>query len=313
MFSMVFIKPIQFQYLTLVATESNVSIQLIKNETDKSIDLTGIQYKTNTDDNFINYLPEQNISLNNPDDYVQFRNINSTLSLDINNFAQFVITGNGKVKAVGNIASLITFDRYTPYCFYSLFKDCTRLTTAPYLSSTELSEGCYYRLFYGCTSLSLIPELPAERLYTSCYRSMFDGCTSLQVMPKIFATNLRGATNCCNSMFARCTSLTETYPLLAESIGTASYYAMFNGCTSLVKAPEIMATSISAGQGVQAMFQNCTSLNEIKVHFTAWNATGFTNWVRNVAESGTFICPSALSDERGESRIPVNWTFNEIK
>lgn len=57
------------------------------------------------------------------------------------------------------------------------------------------------------------------------------------------------------------------------------------------------------------MFQNCTSLNSIEVAFTAWTPTGATsNWLNNVAASGTFTCPSTLPDERGVNNIPDGWT-----
>lgn len=57
------------------------------------------------------------------------------------------------------------------------------------------------------------------------------------------------------------------------------------------------------------MFSGCSSLASIDVSFTYWspsNAT--TNWVSNVSSSGTFYCPTALSDVYDTSHIPVGWT-----
>lgn len=57
------------------------------------------------------------------------------------------------------------------------------------------------------------------------------------------------------------------------------------------------------------MFSGCSSLASIDVSFTYWspsNAT--TNWVSNVSSSGTFYCPTALSDVYDASHIPVGWT-----
>lgn len=57
------------------------------------------------------------------------------------------------------------------------------------------------------------------------------------------------------------------------------------------------------------MFYGCSSLTSISADFTEWspsNAT--TNWVTNVSSSGTFYCPTALSDVYNTSHIPVGWT-----
>jgi hypothetical protein len=42
------------------------------------------------------------------------------------------------------------------------------------------------------------------------------------------------------------------------------------------------------------MFQNCISLNKIRVHFDAWNNYSFFNWVYGVASEGVFIKPRQL-------------------
>lgn len=44
------------------------------------------------------------------------------------------------------------------------------------------------------------------------------------------------------------------------------------------------------------------------VGFTAWKANATTNWLQNVAASGTFTCPAELPDTRGANNIPVDWT-----
>jgi hypothetical protein len=57
------------------------------------------------------------------------------------------------------------------------------------------------------------------------------------------------------------------------------------------------------------MFYNCNKLNSINVNFSAWNPTNATsNWVYNVATSGTFTCPASLPEEFGTSKIPSGWT-----
>ena len=44
----------------------------------------------------------------------------------------------------------------TDFCYYEMFKGCTRLTQAPELPATTLANCCYNFMFSGCTNLSEI-------------------------------------------------------------------------------------------------------------------------------------------------------------
>ena len=82
---------------------------------------------------------------------------------------------------------------------------------------------------------------------------------------------------------------------------------MFQGCTSLTQAPELPATTL-ASYCYYSMFSGCTSLNIINVSFSAWNPTNATqDWLKNVAPTGNFICPSTLPETYGTSYIPEGW------
>ena len=157
---------------------------------------------------------------------------NNTFSSAPSNYHKFVI--NGLVSASGDITSLRNFD----------------------LAQTTLAVFCYYSMFKGCTGLTSAPELPATTLVNSCYRSMFQGCTGLTSAPELPATTL--------AVFC--------------------YYSMFKGCTHLAL---------------------------IKVNFTAWG-TQTNTWVSNVASTGTFYKPTALTEEYGTSKIPTGWTVVNI-
>ena len=59
------------------------------------------------------------------------------------------------------------------------------------------------------------------------------------------------------------------------------------------------------------MYKNCSSLNEIKVNFSAWGSNSSTGWfdgIYNTSPSGYFICPIGLSIARNKDKIPTNWT-----
>ena len=78
------------------------------------------------------------------------------------------------------------------YEFYRLFYNCKNIKTCKdlVLPATTLASSCYYSMFQNCTSLTSAPELPATTLATQCYTFMFSGCTSLTQAPELPATTL---------------------------------------------------------------------------------------------------------------------------
>ena len=254
-------------------------------------------------------------------------------------YTQIKCSNNHKVG--GNINSLLDYNNYnvaiTPYCFFSLFYEnkyltdanelifsktslashcyqymfygCTSLTTAPELPATTLAYNCYDSMFYGCNSLTTAPELPATTLAPNCYDSMFGSCTSLTTAPTLPATTL--ASNCYEFMFQNCTSLTTAPALPATTLASSCYYSMFYGCNSLTTAPELPAKTLAEGCYYN-LFDNCTSLNNVTVYaddISALDCT--TNWLSNVASSGTFRNLGSVIYPTGASGIPDGWT--EVK
>lgn len=110
-------------------------------------------------------------------------------STDFSNAWLFSGDSSNKLHVYGDLRYLlcnnlgdntITFNIYD-YCFASMFKGCTSLTTPPSLPAKKLVRYGYYSLFRGCTSLNMVPNLPATELAVYCYHSMFDGCKALKV------------------------------------------------------------------------------------------------------------------------------------
>lgn len=131
---------------------------------------------------------------------LSFRNkVSSGVATSIGTF-----TVNKNFNLKGNCMSMLFGDagkdRYTlagyPGAFNELFYNCTTLisVSANFLPATTLSEGCYYSMFKNCTSLTTAPVLPATTLAGSCYRSMFELCSNLISAPELPATTL---TNFC--------------------------------------------------------------------------------------------------------------------
>ena len=100
-------------------------------------------------------------------------------------------------------------------------------------------------------------------------------------MARIPATQYAGW--CCQYMYhyagASLTGGMETVPILATTLGSNSLANMFNNA----------------------------KINRLEVSFTEWTA-GTSNWVAGVPGSGTFVKPSALSEDYGANNIPSGWT-----
>jgi hypothetical protein len=104
------------------------------------------------------------------------------------------------------------------YCYDSMFRDCTKLTTVPsILPATTLSYYCYKNMFYKCNNLTTAPELPATTLDNYCYYGMFCGCIGLTTAPELPATTLPNS--CYSHMFSGCTKL-NYIKMLATNIST---------------------------------------------------------------------------------------------
>ena len=233
----------------------------------------------------------------------------------------------------------------TNYCYKEMFSGCQYLLTAPALPATSLAESCYNRMFAGCGVLTDAPELPATTLAGSCYGSMFSGCNNLINAPELPATTL--SYGCYAYMFEACESLVTAPSLPATTLANRCYKGMFFGCTSLTTPPELPAmtltnncyeemfyacTSLTTSPLLSArtmvlecymnMFAYCSSLNRIVCLATDISASNaLTNWVYQVAESGTFtkhpemtVQPPSSNDwSRGENGIPTRWLIDSAQ
>ena len=245
-------------YLCFTAEEAGSTVAMAVNGTPTKGQ--AFEYSTNGT-NWSEFIPgTTTITLSNVGDKVYFRGDNTTVSETNVNYYKFVMSG--KIAASGNIMSLldktcqsttISKDR----CYYSMFRGCTSLTTAPSLPATTLTSNCYAYMFSGCTSLTTAPSLPATTLKSNCYYNMFYNCTSLTTAPSLPATTL--ADYCYGHMFYFCTSLITAPALPATTLANYCYESMFNRCTSLTTTPALPATTLKSNC-YDRMFASCTSL-----------------------------------------------------
>lgn len=261
----------------------------------------GGTYQTSTDNvTWADYTFGTDIVLNNGEG-VYFRiKTARTASGSTSKYINFRIL-SGIIEAYHNVLSLIhptDFPNITSSTlgslFYKLFEVASSdagLYRAPLLPLTTIGTYSYSRMFYGCTHLTTPPALPATTIADHCYYYMFSGCTSLTEAPNLPATSMTKCTLC--------------------------YAYMFKDCTRLVKAPVIHAISLvgssSSNGGCSYMFQNCTSLSEIRIYATT-NVTSYSlyNWLNGASSSGDFYCVQGVSYPSGTSGKPTNWTRHDI-
>ena len=200
---------------------------------------------------------------------------------------QSIFTTSAYFNVFGNAMSLLYGDDFTgqtvvyKYGLRSLFRNLNVVEAGNFvLPATILGNDCYYNMFLGCRYLSTAPSLPATTLAASCYRGMFASCVSLTTAPALPATTL--ADKC--------------------------YYNMFSSCSNLTVAPDLPAPTL-VSECYRGMFINATNLSSIKclaTDITALNS--ITNWLSNVAASGTYYKPAAVTYPTGASGIPEGWT-----
>jgi len=196
---------------------------------------------------------------------LHFRGKNNT-RITGGNLSYWIIDADAaSVACSGNIETLLDYTKVeagehptmAAICFANLFRDCTALSSAPELPTTNLSDNCYVGMFRGCTGLTVAPALPATTVIGGCYQEMFRGCTSLVQAPELKAKTL--PPSCYKSMFMDCTALKSAPELPATTLGATCYQYMFSNCTSLTKAPTLQAMTMSPGC-YYSMFDSCTSL-----------------------------------------------------
>lgn len=205
-------------------------------------------------------------------------------------------SANGEFYVYGNIMSLINSDKFATATeltendtFSNLFvNNGTFLMNHPenalLLPATTLTEDCYKNMFNGCYALTTAPELPALTMKKNCYWGMFTNCVSLTNVPdELPAQTL--AVGCYGSMFSYCSSL-ETAPLLpATELVNACYFGMFQNCTNL------------------------TSVTCLADNVSADNTSGFTLWMKNVSETGTFYHAKNVEwPDNTWTGVPEGWT-----
>jgi hypothetical protein len=153
----------------------------------------------------------------------------------------------------------------------SMFRDCAVLETIPNLNMKLTSAS---GMFNGCTKLQRI-DTKFDLSACTTITSMFYGCSLLTNVNNIGLDTVTTTCTTTNFMFYNCRNLVTT-PLFTTS-AVINAQQMFFGCQSLMSVPEY---NFASATQADSMFQWCYSLRSMP-DFNFSNATG-TNGVNNM-------------------------------
>jgi len=226
------------------------------------------------------------------------------INVDIGETVQFF----GNIASYGNSFTNITNGTADCYIYGNIM---SLVDEYGYATATELTDDiAFANLFsynshlYNHDTYELV--LPATTLTNYCYQDMFNGCTNLTKAPALPATTL--ASSCYSTMFFGCTNLTTAPELPATTLAERCYYGMFVYCENLTTAPVLPAGTLVEGC-YMVMFAGCTKLNSVTCLATNISATDATSdWLADVAGTGTFTKAGMTSWTSGSNGIPSGWT-----
>ena len=296
-------------YLCFTASQANSMVRLNRVGSPSTISLEySVDKKTWTEYTW-NGNTGATITLANMWDSVWWRGNNDRFSTSDSSY--FIFFVNGKVCVSGNVMSLlkksVKSDTIpTQYCFSHLFYKSNIEIDELKVLATNLTNYCYSYMFSEST-ISKLPLLNETTNYYS-HNRMFSGCRLLIDVSNFVPTGYL-YNYCYQYMFANCDNLKKATNLsLAKKYNDNCLYGMFQNCTSLKTAPALPSTL--GYYWISNIFQNCSSLNSIRVCFTEWHETATYNWLSGVSSTGIFECPSALDcSTRDASHVPAKWTI----
>lgn len=164
--------------------------------------------------------------------------------------------------------------------------------------------SAFIKFFYQNTELVNAKNLVIAMQSNMNFTSLFEGCTNLVYAPELIYSGTSGQNT---SIFKDCVSMTDGPELLLRGLNDSRYNSnMFQNCSAL--------TSIKVhftGGTSNVIFDGCSSLNYIDASDYIGNGStqiSLSNWTRGVAATGTFIAAAGSKWATGVNGIPTGWT-----
>jgi hypothetical protein len=185
--------------------------------------------------------------------------------------------------------------------------------------SYEITGGTFHfaQLFSGDTNLISAENLiiRSSTLFTSSFNGTFRGCINLQKAPDLSAPTVLGNESY-SSMFQNCYSLSQPPAVLsATTAQLTTYRRMFfmeNGSTAMTTSPLMICNFGNETELTSKcqIFSGNKNLSTVRCFWTNNSGTfnNLTEWMKNVASTGTFYKRSTQSFAEGINGIPTGWT-----
>ena len=281
--------------------------------------------------------------------YLKGDNVNG-FAVDSSNYFKFSSTGN--VNADGDMMSIINkngSNTVPAYAFCNLFNSMNTLKKAPAINATTYGSYCCRTTFNGCRNLTDIsnfkivnPSFSDNSAYQffgtflgcwglttvdvfngstvvcsaeSTYNQMFAYCQAMITPPEFTISNTsQGAFI---GMFQNCTSLTQISNIHfnATTLSGGTFMNTFQNCTSLTTGLDIRSATSIGNNAMTNMYGGSTSLNIAYAPTVTWNTAKSTNWLNNVASSGTLYADASISSTIPTNSVdgcPTGWTVQNI-
>ena len=204
--------------------------------------------------------------------------------------------GSQNYEVEGNLASLLYSDGISREItggtchFAQLFSGDTHLISAENLqiSSTKLYDNSFNGTFRACTNLQKAPDLSVPTvLGNETYSSMFQNCYSLSQPPAVLSAT---------------TAQLTTYRRM---------FFMENGSTAMTTSPLMICNFGNETELTSKcqIFSGNNNLSTVRCFWTNNSGTfkNLTEWMKNVASTGTFYKRSTQSFQNGANGIPTGW------
>ena len=133
---------------------------------------------------------------------------------------------------------------------YSMFNDCSNLTTIPQLDTSKVTDMRY--MFQYCSNLTTIPQLDTSNV--TDMGAMFDGCSNLTTIPLLDTSKVTDM----GAMFWHCLELTSIPQLDTSNVTDMS--TMFNYCFELTSIPQLDTSNVT---DMSRMFSDCSKLTTV--------------------------------------------------
>lgn len=184
-------------------------------------------------------------------------------------------------------------------------------TSSAGIGTFTLSGGC--DLEGNCMSLLYGDNAEGQPMKAYGFYKLFNNCGWITKVSKDFLPATTLANYCYSYMFNGVTQLTQPPDLPATTLAAGCYHTMFSGCVYMYESPLLPAKTL-VSQCYAQMFYYCTRLKKITAMFTTTPSASYTsNWVYNVASTGTFVKnKNAAWSLTGSTGIPSGWTVEKV-